>query len=52
MERNTFPQGWDEERIRRVLEHYEKRTEDEAVAEDEAAWLPAGIEALKTPDDE
>jgi precorrin isomerase len=45
MEHNTFPQGWDEERVRRVLEHYEKRTEDEAVAEDEAAWLHKQITA-------
>lgn len=35
--RNKFPPGWDEERVRRVLAHYEQQTEDEAVAEDEAA---------------
>jgi F0F1-type ATP synthase membrane subunit b/b' len=28
----------DEERVKRVLDHYENQTEDEAVAEDEAAW--------------
>lgn len=33
----TFPHGWEEERIRKVLAHYEEQTEDEAVAEDEAA---------------
>ena len=32
-----FPPGWDEERVRRVIEHYESQSEDEAVAEDEAA---------------
>jgi hypothetical protein len=32
-----FPPGWDEERVRRVIAHYEAQTEDEAVAEDEAA---------------
>lgn len=32
-----FPPGWDEERVRRVVEHYESQSEDEAVAEDEAA---------------
>ena len=32
-----FPDGWDESRVRRVLEHYERQSEDEAVAEDEAA---------------
>ena len=33
-----FPPGWDEERVRSVLEYYESQTEDEAVAEDEAAY--------------
>ena len=33
-----FPPGWDEERVRRVLEHYESQSEDEAIAEDEAAF--------------
>jgi hypothetical protein len=33
-----FPEGWDEERIRRVLEHYENQTDEEATAEDEAAF--------------
>ena len=37
--RNTrFPPGWDEARVRRVLEHYEEQTEAEALAEDEAAF--------------
>ena len=36
-ERTKFPDGWDESRVRRVLEHYEGQSDDEAVAEDEAA---------------
>jgi hypothetical protein len=36
--RNRFPPGWNAERVRRVLEHYERQTEEEAVAEDEAAF--------------
>ena len=35
---NKFPPGWDEERIRRVLAHYEQQTEEEQMAEDEAAF--------------
>ena len=35
--KTRFPPGWDEERVRRVVEHYESQTEEEAVAEDEAA---------------
>lgn len=38
MTASKFPQGWDEARVRRVLEHYEGQTEEEAVAEDEAAF--------------
>ena len=38
MKRNRLPAGWNEARVRRVLEHYEGQTEDEAVAEDEAAF--------------
>jgi hypothetical protein len=34
MKQSKFPPGWDEQRVRRVLEHYESQT---AVAEDEAA---------------
>ena len=37
MSENRFPPGWDEERVRRLIEHYESQTEDEAVGEDEAA---------------
>ena len=31
---NEFPEGWDEERIHRVLHHYDSQTEDEAALED------------------
>ena len=33
-----FPPGWDVERVRRVLSHYEKQTDEQAAAEDEAAF--------------
>ena len=32
--RVDFPEGWDEERVRGVLEHYENLDEDEAAFED------------------
>ncbi len=31
-----LPPGWDEERVQRVLQHYDSLTEEEQVAEDEA----------------
>jgi hypothetical protein len=38
MKQSKFPDGWDEERVRRVIEHYEAQSEAEAVAEDEATY--------------
>ena len=37
MKQSRFPPGWDERRVREVLDHYESQAENEAVAEDEAA---------------
>jgi hypothetical protein len=36
MSTQEYPVGWDEERVRKVIAHYEQQSEDEAVAEDEA----------------
>jgi hypothetical protein len=38
IERGRLPPGWNEERMKRVIEHYESQTEEDAVAEDEAAF--------------
>jgi hypothetical protein len=37
MTQQKFPSGWDEERVKRLLAHYEGLSEDAQVAEDEAA---------------
>jgi len=47
--KQTFPPGWDEERVQRVLAHYENQTEDEAVAEDEAAFEAEGQTVMIVP---
>lgn len=49
MKQSKFPKGWDEERVKRVLEHYENQTEIEAVAEDEAAWEDSAQTFVKVP---
>jgi len=36
MSKNSFPDGWDESRVRKVLAHHDEQSEDEALAEDEA----------------
>ncbi len=38
MKQSKYPAGWDEDRIKNVLGHYESQSENEAVAEDEAAF--------------
>ncbi len=38
MKKNRFPKGWDEEKVARVLAHYEKQTEEQALHEDESAF--------------
>ena len=47
--KQNFPQGWDEERVRKVLAHYENQTEEEAVAEDEAAYEAEGQTVMIVP---
>lgn len=37
MNKTQFPPGWDEERVERLIAHYDSITEEEQVAEDEAA---------------
>jgi len=37
-----YPAGWDEKRIRKLAERYDNQTEDEQVAEHEAAFLAKG----------
>lgn len=49
MKQNKFPPGWDEERVKRVLVHYESQTEEEAVAEDEAAFEAADQTIMEVP---
>ena len=44
-----FPPGWDEARVRLVLEHYEGQTDDEAVAEDEASFEATTHTAMEVP---
>jgi len=49
MKRNQFPAGWDEARVQTVLEHYERQTEGEAVAEDEGAFRLRGQTVVVVP---
>ena len=46
-----FPAGWNEERVRSVLEHCESQTEEEAVAEDEAAFEDKTQTVMEIPNE-
>ena len=35
---SRYPPGWDLERVRRIIQHFESQTDEEAIAEDEAAF--------------
>lgn len=49
MRQPRFPPGWDEERVRKVLAHYEQQTQEEAVAEDEAAFEDSSRTVIEVP---
>lgn len=49
MKKSKFPPGWDEKRVHDVLNHYEKQTEEEAIAEDEAAYEDASFTVMEVP---
>ncbi len=51
MKQIKFPLGWDEERVRRVLAHYEEQTEEEAVAEDEATFEDQTQTVMEIPNE-
>lgn len=47
--KTRFPAGWDEDRVRRVLSHYESQSDEEAVAEDEEAYEKTTHTAMEVP---
>lgn len=51
MKQSKFPPGWDEQRVRRVISYYEEQSEEEAVAEDEAAFENEGLSVMEIPNE-
>lgn len=51
MNQNIFPPGWDKDRVKRVLAHYEAQSEEEAIAEDEAAYEAQDQTVMEVPTD-
>lgn len=48
---SKYPKGWNKERVQRVLEHYETQSEEEAVAEDEAAYEDEDHTFIEVPNE-
>ena len=48
---NRFPPGWDEERVRAVIEYYDNQTDDELAAEIEAAFEDRSHTVMVIPND-
>ena len=51
MSEQNFPPGWDEARVKRLIDHYENMDEDELLAEDEAAREAEGQTIMIIPTD-
>ena len=49
MNEQTFPPGWDAERVRRLIAHYDALDEEQQVAEDEAAQEQPGQTTVVVP---
>lgn len=47
--KQKLPAGWTEERIRQLAEYYDNQTEDEQVAEHEAALRAEGHTVMVVP---
>jgi len=46
---NRYPKGWDRQRVGAVISHYENQSEDEAVAEDQAAFRSTNSTMIQVP---
>jgi hypothetical protein len=46
---NVYPRGWDRAKIQALIDHYENQTDDEAIAEMEAAFLEETKHNSKRP---
>ena len=49
MKQDNYALGWDEARVQRLLAHYEEQSEEEAVAEDEAAFADQTQAVMEIP---
>lgn len=51
MKKEPLPEGWTEEKVEEILRHYENQTDEEAMAEDEAAWKSPHGTMIQVPNE-
>jgi hypothetical protein len=49
MNKQQFPQGWDEARVQRLIAHYDQMDDEELTVEDEAALEAEGQTLMVIP---
>jgi hypothetical protein len=47
--KQVFPGGWNEKRVREVIDYYDRQTEEEELAEYEAAMKIDGLSVMLVP---
>ena len=47
--KQVFPRGWNEKRVREVIDYYDRQTEEEELAEYEAAMKIDGLSVMLVP---
>ena len=48
MDKNKYPEDWNQKRVQEVIDHVESRTEEETIVEDETAF-EQGYTAMQVP---
>jgi hypothetical protein len=48
---NRYPKGWNRQRVQAVIDHYENQTDDEAIAEAEAAYREPKTTMMQIPNE-
>jgi hypothetical protein len=47
---NRYPKGWNRKGVQAVIAHYENQTDDQAIAEDQAAYhTPGSTKSAQAP---
>jgi hypothetical protein len=51
MSEQQFPPGWDERRVQQLIAHYDRMSDEELTAEDEAALEAEGQTVMVVPNE-